>query len=537
LVVIVAAAACVPRVGPGDTEDAGTVPDSATRTPDAARPDAGLPGHDAGTPDAAQGPDGRVPDAAPLDAAGSPDQGAPDAARPDAWSPDAGHPDANSPPDAWVPDAHVADAARPDAAPRPDAARPDAARPDARVDLGWPWDAAVPPGCGTTLPDPAGTAWDGWANYQHPPRVEAQVGVSSPPVFGQVWQDQVTSVTGQAPGWSGELLVGPWGAVPTTDGRCWAAIPATFNTDVGNNDEYRAALTPAAPGLYGLFFRFRPPGGAWRYGDRNGSQDGLQAREGGLLVVSGNAGPGTLVVATLNLRCRIDDWPARFPLVVQALARVDPDLVALQEDCTLADGPSQADDIRARLSVLTGRGYDAQRASTHPATYDGTTYDEGVSILSAHPVDRWGVLDLPWASFGRKAISADVTVRGQALRLYSTHLEYGTQNESTRVQELQAILADVPGDRPTLLLGDFNARPDSSAVAVLRPTMTDAWSRANPSLPGLSFPAHNPTGRIDYIWISSSHGDRVQGARMLDDRAGSTWLSDHRGVAAAFRWP
>lgn len=402
--------------------------------------------------------------------------------------------------------------------------------------LGWPFDTRVPAGCPSQSVDDGGYAWDGWANFQWPPTVTARVDQWSDLMFGQVWAPNATQPRGQANGWQAELMVGPWGTLPTDDARCWQSFPATFNVDVGNNDEYMLNVKPTAPGLYSLIFRYRPPGGTWRYGDRNGSHNGLQPDHAGLMIVPDERMDHPLVVATLNLRCRIDNWNERLPLVVQALSRVSPDLIAFQEDCR-EDGLTQAHEVRKRLSALVNRGYEVFWVGTHAATYNGQRYDEGVSVLSAHPVTHSHVLDLPYAWANRKALAVDVEIRGHLLRFYSAHLESGSENQATRMQEIQKLLQDMPTHHPGLLAGDFNAQPHEDPVKLLAQHMTDVWARANPSHAGLTFPAGSPGWRIDYVFAPPSLSPGIKGARLLEDQMNGTWLSDHRGVAVAITWP
>jgi len=403
-------------------------------------------------------------------------------------------------------------------------------------DLGWPLDDSLPEPCPPNPPS-AGTPWAGWGNLQYPPSVIVAAGQATEAIYGRTYRAGETPGPGQATGWEAELGVGPLGTLPDGEGRCWSYVPASFNVDVGNDDEYEASLAPTKPGLFAMYYRFRPPGGAWRYGDVDGSDDGIAVAQAGHLTVTPDDGAtAPLVVVTLNLRCRLDDWAARKPLVVQALARVDPDLVAFQEDCVEAAGPSQADEIRAALSTYTARGYDARRVSTHEATSGNLTFDEGVSLLSAHPITASHSIDLPYALLPRKAIAADVTVRGQALRFYSTHFDFGTENADVRQQAAAAMVADF-GSGPVIVGGDLNASPDEPAVATLTTALGDLWTAANPSDAGLTFPADAPARRIDYLFGTAAPSRGLLGAKILDETAGGTWLSDHRGVAAAFSFP
>ncbi|MFH1809825.1 MAG: endonuclease/exonuclease/phosphatase family protein [Pseudomonadota bacterium] len=415
--------------------------------------------------------------------------------------------------------------------------------------LGWPFDASLPAACASLDVDTTGSAWNGWGNYQWPDPLldpgglSVEVNETTDFAYGQVYQQGVTEAVGQASGWQAELLVGPWGTRPDQDGQCWQSWPGTFYADRGNNDEYRGALSLDAPGLYGLFWRYRPAGGRWLYGDRDpGSSDGLQVEQAALLEVHG-ARDGRLVVATLNLRCRVDSWAARRPLVVDALARVDADLVAFEEDCAESGGFPQSQEILELLARRSGRGYQIVRAATHTASYTEGDFSEGISVLSAHAVIASHVLDLPPtpvvppANFPRKAVAVDVMVAGHGIRFYATHLEFGANNQTTRQGQAAAILADLPGSGSVFVGGDFNATPDEPALVTLRGALADLWQRANPSDPGLTMPAAVPTRRIDYLMSRSPCVGALQGARLLDEHSGSTWLSDHRGVAATCTWP
>lgn len=405
-------------------------------------------------------------------------------------------------------------------------------------DLGWPFDDSVPAPCDPTPLGDGGNAWAGWANLQYPASLAGEVGQPTDLVYGQAYAAGVTSSPGASSGWEAELGVGPLGTLPEGDARCWSFEAAAYNTDVGNNDEYQVSLEPDRPGLFGLAYRVRPPGGAWRYGDLNGSDDGLSAAQLAVLEVA-DPGDAPLVVVTLNLRCRLDDWNARRPLVVRALARVQPDLVAFQEDCLAPDGTSQSAEVAALLAPYTRRGYALHRETTHLATSGSDSFPEGISVMSAHRLEGVTVLDLPYANFPRKAIGADVTVRGRALRFYATHFDYGSGNAAVRAAAAQAILADLPGGRPSIVAGDLNAEPGEGGPEELAAELVDLWASANPSSPGLTMPASAPTRRIDYLFVSPSVAPPVLsplGAKLLDESEAGVLLSDHLGVAAALGW-
>jgi len=118
-------------------------------------------------------------------------------------------------------------------------------------DLGWPYPDDVPAPCSPLAVTSGGSAWTGWGNVQYPPTLTTSVGAASDPVYGQVYAAGQTEAAGQASGWQAQLVVGPWHTRPDLHPACYVAIPATFNVDAMNNDEYQATATKDAPGLYG----------------------------------------------------------------------------------------------------------------------------------------------------------------------------------------------------------------------------------------------------------------------------------------------
>jgi len=103
----------------------------------------------------------------------------------------------------------------------------------------------------------------GWCNLQWPPTANIDEGDTFT-AYAQVWKDGVTSGAGQGAGiesWFG------WSAT-NTDPATWTNwIDGTYNTDVGNNDEYMAAIGAGiATGTYYYASRFRITGGSYQYG-------------------------------------------------------------------------------------------------------------------------------------------------------------------------------------------------------------------------------------------------------------------------------
>ncbi|MCE9616189.1 MAG: hypothetical protein K8T26_18100 [Lentisphaerae bacterium] len=123
-----------------------------------------------------------------------------------------------------------------------------------------------------------------WCNLQFPPDQRVRVGVPTGFIYGQVWINGETSKGGATPGLAAQLGYGPDGSDPATSPD-WVWVNATYNLDVGNNDEYMATLTAAHPGVYDYAYRYSWFGGAYAYGDLDGMANGYDPAQAGHLVV------------------------------------------------------------------------------------------------------------------------------------------------------------------------------------------------------------------------------------------------------------
>lgn len=90
-------------------------------------------------------------------------------------------------------------------------------------------------------------------------------------VYGQIFELGVTPPAGDSGLVVAELGYGPRDENPQHEGA-WTYLPATFNTEFGNNDEYRADCATLPAGTYSYVFRVSLDGGSsWTYCDVNGA--------------------------------------------------------------------------------------------------------------------------------------------------------------------------------------------------------------------------------------------------------------------------
>ena len=262
-------------------------------------------------------------------------------------------------------------------------------------------------------------------------------------------------------------------------------------------------------------------------------------------------------VLTFNLLDRQQaDGPARRAVGGPELTALRPDVVAFQEVTRTVDVDEGPD--------LLGPGY---TVVDHPGAVEGV----GACVASRWPVGEPRVLhlpttgedDLPWAA----TVAVDVaTPDGPVLVV---HHKPSWQRDREREREMQAVAAarfveDVVAGRPDLpvvLLGDWDAGPDTASVRFLTGRQSldgvsvryeDAWEAVHPDEPGHTFTPRNPLvragempsergRRIDHIMVRSGpHGPLLDVADcrlVLDRPVEGVWASDHFGVLADLRRP
>ena len=160
----------------------------------------------------------------------------------------------------------------------------------------------------------------------------------------------------------------------------------------------------------------------------------------------------------------------------------------------------------------------------------------GVAVLSKFPVVEWQNHMLtrhstqiqnavPSLMPGLLEVTFDIG--GRRVRVFNTHLDYRA-DPAVRARQVKE-MADIIGDNeaPTIVLGDFNAPPDAPELQPLFARWRDAWASGTGS--GWTYPANEPTKRIDYV-LTSIH------FRAVSPSVPATQSSDHRPVIADLQW-
>jgi len=325
--------------------------------------------------------------------------------------------------------------------------------------------------------------------------------------------------------------------------------------------------------------------------------------------------PDHIGVLTLNIWFNRGDWSARKQAIKKWIAKLQPDVIALQE-VLYGDGYNQLDELfqgtdykyavyGAACSAFWMSNFDSSkfnvtiprsttpnhRASPgileessapspassgmdlHEFAYHGTTF--GNAVVSRWPIVDFAELKLPHnrklGMLTRSAVNAQIQTPYDfgTISVTSTHLDHRLTDSVDRMKQIQALLAFVRSKRvqpsvsshrfPDILMGDFNAEPDSDEMRYMRGLaiyenkstfMQDAWIIAGdgPRDQGFTWDNKNPhafedfeiSKRLDYIYTSYPSRDGVGVVEKCqvvcnDDIVGGTWPSDHFGVMAQIR--
>ena len=260
-----------------------------------------------------------------------------------------------------------------------------------------------------------------------------------------------------------------------------------------------------------------------------------------------------LRVLTWNIWWRYGPWERRRPAIAATLARLDADVIALQE--VWGDATT---DLAAGLAAELG---------DHPV-FAPSREREGIgfgnALLSRWPIARSDSTMLygrEETGEGRLALFAEIDGPRGLLPVFCTHLNWKYQHGHIRQRQAADLARFVDATRPwsypPIVCGDFNAAPDSEEIRMLTGLAAcpveglvfhDAWSHAGGGGPGHTWDNVNPNvaavlepnRRIDYILTGlpmARGAGHVVACRVTgNEPIGGVWPSDHHAVLAELRY-
>jgi endonuclease/exonuclease/phosphatase family metal-dependent hydrolase len=221
-------------------------------------------------------------------------------------------------------------------------------------------------------------------------------------------------------------------------------------------------------------------------------------------------------VAVYNVR----GFRAGVEEVAGALERFRPDLILLQESGS-----------RWALRRFARRlGMDV---ATDPRAFLRRRVKDAVLVrppwrIVEHRQHRFATID---RFYPRGALIARLDASGRRCWAVCVHLGLRRKERGRHAREALRLLAGVEG--PILLGGDLNELPDGPAVQVFGRRLRDVWLLGG-DVAGKTFPAEDPTARIDYLFVSEDV--RVERALVPSGPEIRT-ASDHRPLIAEIELP
>ncbi|OQA85573.1 MAG: Endonuclease/Exonuclease/phosphatase family protein [Lentisphaerae bacterium ADurb.Bin242] len=230
-------------------------------------------------------------------------------------------------------------------------------------------------------------------------------------------------------------------------------------------------------------------------------------------------------VMSYNLHSGIGmDGKVDYDRMANVIAKTGAELAGLQEVAIGHPKAPGTDPLRIMGKLLNRKGIFGKAFA---AGGEGQKYDYGIGVLGKWDMEEVEILRLPCPEGAEPRIGMIVRVRGpEPFYFLCTHLSFEETPEFDRVRlEQMTVLMECvkrKGYFPAVLVGDFNASPDSPCVRGLK----KEWALADDR--ELTFPSVVPNVKIDYIAWYPRTAFSSRSFRVVDE----TLASDHRPVIA-----
>jgi endonuclease/exonuclease/phosphatase family metal-dependent hydrolase len=237
-------------------------------------------------------------------------------------------------------------------------------------------------------------------------------------------------------------------------------------------------------------------------------------------------------------------WPHRREMFFRTIENFAPDLLGLQEVQT-----AQGNQIKEHLKdyEMIGQPRDeSERAERSSVMFKRDRFElvrSGTFWLSETP-DVAG--SKGWdGMFPRVCTWAELRDRKASDRpifYFNTHWDHrGEKARAESAKLMSRRIAEIAGDKPAIITGDFNTPHDSNPHKVLLgDRFTDAFAETHPQPTTQDFTFHGFTGKNDRAiridWILRSPELRTKSAAIDRTNEYGRYPSDHFPVVAVFEW-
>jgi endonuclease/exonuclease/phosphatase family metal-dependent hydrolase len=201
------------------------------------------------------------------------------------------------------------------------------------------------------------------------------------------------------------------------------------------------------------------------------------------------------------------------------IATYAPQVIGLQEACV-----RDVEGIRDHLENLYGLVYHVEYGMVlrNWGRCGGAPWSPGAfgqAILSAAPMtDRVNVEYPDGGSEDRGYMAVTTMVGGRPVRVFNTHLAQRRQ-EAVRADQTRVLATEVARHDRAIVLGDFNAVPDSPELTRIWALAADTAPQCRPPSVGACEPTTDWYSKFDYIFL--------RGITPLKHRVQPTPYSDH----------
>ncbi|KLD78341.1 endonuclease/exonuclease/phosphatase family protein [Xanthomonas hyacinthi] len=242
----------------------------------------------------------------------------------------------------------------------------------------------------------------------------------------------------------------------------------------------------------------------------------------------------TLSMVSLNLEQDRNDWPARRVRIVEALQRLQPDAIALQEVLQTAELPNQAQWLAAQL------GYHCHFISADPPS---RPQRRGNALLTRLPVlEEAETLLHPFEDYSVAGL-VRVDLHGQPVNLYFTRLHAVRDGGASRREQTDDLMAWIDATAegvPSLLAGGFFAAADAPELVPLAARFGDSdarlrGTRGDALRNGLDPRVFALAAQADHVFFERGRFRPLRSARVLERAPGATRGSDPRGLLVALQ--
>jgi endonuclease/exonuclease/phosphatase family metal-dependent hydrolase len=240
----------------------------------------------------------------------------------------------------------------------------------------------------------------------------------------------------------------------------------------------------------------------------------------------------------------VNAWPQRKAAVAELLRQHAPDIFGIQEAL-----PHQVSELSAALPDYgwLGLGRDADGGGEGVPVYyrkDRFTLLQSATFwLSETP----GSPSRGWdAALNRICSYGQFEDKSSRRRLWVINCHFDHAGQKARLESARLVLSQIetinPDGEPLVLMGDFNAEPESPPMVLLKQDLSDSRdsSRSPPSGPPWTFSGFAVEGavtrRIDYLFTASRGSVEVLEHAVLDDANAGRYPSDHLPVLVRIRY-